>query len=50
MVQLGPLADLVVGGDSLIRSLFAEDGATTWLRQFTRLHRPVATLEAMRAR
>jgi uptake hydrogenase large subunit len=48
VVQLGPLADLVLAGDPLIRSLFAAEGATTWLRQFTRLHRPVATLEAMR--
>ena len=48
MVQLGPLADLVMAGDPLIRSLFATDGATTWLRQFTRLHRPVVTLDAMR--
>ncbi len=48
VVQLGPLADLVLAGDPLIRSLFAVEGASTWLRQFTRLHRPVATLEAMR--
>ena len=48
VVQLGPLADLVLAGDPLIRSLFAVEGASTWLRQFTRLHRPVATLDAMR--
>jgi len=48
VVQLGPLADLVVAGDPLIRSLFDAEGATTWLRQFTRLHRPVVTLDAMR--
>ena len=42
VVQLGPLADLVLAGDPLIGSLFAADGATTWLRQFTRLHRPVS--------
>ena len=35
-------------GDPLIRSLLAGPGAGTWLRQFTRLHRPVATLQAMR--
>ena len=29
-------------------SLLVADGPTTWLRQFTRLHRPVATLDAMR--
>jgi hydrogenase large subunit len=49
VVQLGPLADLVLGGDSLTRSLLAAQGASTWLRQFTRLHRPVATLQVMRA-
>jgi uptake hydrogenase large subunit len=48
VVQLGPLADLVLGGDPLIRSLFAGDGPTTWHRQFTRLQRPVVTLGAMR--
>ena len=48
VVQLGPLADLVLGGDPLITSMFRAQGAGTWLRQFTRLHRPVATLQAMR--
>jgi len=48
VVQLGPLADLVLAGDPLIASLFHAQGAGTWLRQFTRLHRPVATLQAMR--
>jgi uptake hydrogenase large subunit len=48
VVQLGPLADLVLAGDPLITSLFRKQGAGTWLRQFTRLHRPVATFQAMR--
>ena len=48
VVQLGPLADLVLAGDPLTRSLFAAQGPSTWLRQFTRLHRPVATLQEMR--
>ena len=48
VVQLGPLSDLVLAGDPLIRSLFSDQGPSTWLRQFTRLHRPVATLVAMR--
>jgi hydrogenase large subunit len=47
-VQLGPLADLVLSGDPLIRSMLDVQGAGTWLRQFTRLHRPVATLQVMR--
>jgi hydrogenase large subunit len=49
VVQLGPLADLVLAGDPLITSLLHEHGADTWLRQFTRLHRPVGTLLDMRA-
>ena len=48
-MQLGPLADLVLGGDPLTRSLLAAQGPSTWLRQFTRLHRPVAALQVMRA-
>ena len=49
VVQLGPLADLVLAGDPLVTSVLGAHGADTWLRQFTRLHRPVATLETMRA-
>src|SRR5262249_30524836 len=48
VVELGPLADLVIAGDPLIRSCFEREGPTTWLRQFARLHRPVAVLRAMR--
>jgi Ni,Fe-hydrogenase I large subunit len=48
VVQLGPLADLVLAGDPLITSMLRTQGAGTWLRQFTRLHRAVATLQAMR--
>jgi uptake hydrogenase large subunit len=48
VVQLGPLADLVLAGDPLISSLFHAGGATTWLRQLTRLHRPVLLLGEMR--
>jgi len=48
VVQLGPLADLALAGDPLITSLLRAHGAGTWLRQFTRLHRPVRTLQAMR--
>ena len=48
VVQLGPLADLVLAGDPLIALAVRAQGPSTWLRQFTRLHRPVATLQAMR--
>lgn len=34
--------------DPLITSFFRAEGANTWLRQFTRLHRPVRILRAMR--
>jgi Ni,Fe-hydrogenase I large subunit len=48
VVQLGPLADLVLAHDPLVTAFFEAEGPSTWLRQFTRLHRPVLTLEAMR--
>ncbi|MGZ8695491.1 MAG: nickel-dependent hydrogenase large subunit, partial [Gaiellaceae bacterium] len=48
VVQLGPLSDLVLAGDPLTRSLLGVQGPSTWLRQFTRLHRPVAALQEMR--
>ena len=48
VVQLGPLADLVIAGDPLVTSFFQAEGANTWLRQFTRLTRPVSLLEKMR--
>ncbi len=48
VAQLGPLADLVIAGDPLLTSFFRAEGANTWLRQFTRLSRPVSLLEHMR--
>jgi len=48
VAQLGPLADLVIAGDPLITSFFQAEGANTWLRQFTRLSRPVSLLQQMR--
>ena len=48
VVQLGPLADLVVARDSLITSLFEAQGPNTWLRQLARFHRPVQVLTSMR--
>jgi uptake hydrogenase large subunit len=49
VVQVGPLADLLVAGDPLITSFFRAEGPNTWLRQFTRIHRPVVVLQQMRA-
>ena len=48
VVQLGPLAEFVIAGDPLITSFFRAEGPNTWLRQFVRLHRPVAVLRQMR--
>jgi hydrogenase large subunit len=47
VVEVGPLAELVVAGDPFITSLWREEGATVWLRELARLHRPVLTLAAM---
>jgi len=48
VVQLGPLAELVIGGDPLVTSFFRAEGSNTWLRQFARLHRPIGILRRMR--
>lgn len=39
VVQVGPIAQLAVGGDPLIVSLFQAGGDTPWLRQLSRLRR-----------
>ncbi|MEX8518184.1 MAG: nickel-dependent hydrogenase large subunit [Leptothrix sp. (in: b-proteobacteria)] len=39
VVQTGPLAELLIGGDALIRDLHATEGAGAWLRQFARVRR-----------
>ncbi|MDD1791635.1 nickel-dependent hydrogenase large subunit [Enterovibrio sp. ZSDZ42] len=39
VMQTGPLAELLIGEDSLIQSLHQEEGPSTWLRQFARLRR-----------
>ena len=39
VVQTGPLAELLIAGDALIRDLFAHEGSNAWLRQFARLRR-----------
>jgi hydrogenase large subunit len=36
VVQTGPLAELLIGGDPLIESLYALEGGSAWLRQFAR--------------
>ena len=39
VVQTGPVAELLIGGDALIRDLHATEGAGAWLRQFARVRR-----------
>jgi Ni,Fe-hydrogenase I large subunit len=39
VVQTGPLAELLIGGDPLIASLHAAEGGNAWLRQFARVRR-----------
>jgi hydrogenase large subunit len=39
VVQTGPLAELLIGGDALIASLHAQEGGGAWLRQFARVRR-----------
>jgi hydrogenase large subunit len=48
VVEVGPLAELVVAGDPLITDFFRQEGSNAWLRQFSRLHRPVVTMQLMR--
>ena len=48
VVQTGPLAELVIGGDALIRDLFDTEGDSAWLRQVARMRR--TGLKLLRAR
>ncbi len=48
VIEMGALAQLVVAGDPLLTSFFREEGATVWLRELARLHRPLLTLNRMR--
>lgn len=48
VVQTGPLAELFIAGDALIRDLYRSEGGGAWLRQFARVRR--VALECMHAR
>lgn len=48
VVQTGPLAELFIAGDALIRDLYRSEGGGAWLRQFARVRR--AGVELLRAR
>ena len=48
VVETGPLAELLTGGDALIVALLAHEGPNTWLRQFARLRRAGHALRRMK--
>ena len=48
VIETGPLAELLTGGDQLIASLLALEGPNAWLRQFARLRRTGLTLHLMK--
>ncbi|MCB1963966.1 MAG: nickel-dependent hydrogenase large subunit [Rhodocyclaceae bacterium] len=48
VVETGPFAELLVGGDAMLRDLLAEEGGSCWLRQFARLRRCAHTLHWMK--
>ncbi|MCX7096177.1 MAG: nickel-dependent hydrogenase large subunit [Methylobacter sp.] len=48
VVQTGPLADALIDGEPLIRSLYQTEGGNAWLRQFARLRRTARLLQTMR--
>ncbi|MCW8891312.1 MAG: nickel-dependent hydrogenase large subunit [Sedimenticola sp.] len=48
VVQTGPLAELFISGDTLIRDLHDSEGSSAWLRQFARVRR--TAVELVRAR
>ena len=48
VMQTGPLADLLVDGDPLIRSLHRRAGGNAWLRQLARLRRMTHLLRFLR--
>jgi Ni,Fe-hydrogenase I large subunit len=47
VVQTGPLADALIDGEPLIRSLYQAEGGNAWLRQFARLRRTARLLQVM---
>jgi len=49
VVQCGPLADAIIDGEPLIRSLYRAEDGNAWLRQFARLRRTARLLQKMRA-
>lgn len=48
VVQTGPLAELLIAGDALLRDLHAREGGGAWLRQFARVRRIAYELQHAR--
>ncbi|CCE25381.1 nickel-dependent hydrogenase large subunit [Methylotuvimicrobium alcaliphilum] len=48
VVQTGPVAELLIGGDALIASLHQAEGGSAWLRQFARVRRIAVELKQAR--
>ena len=48
-METGPLAQMVISGDPLMNDIFKREGSTVWSRQFTRMHRPVSSLQKMKS-
>jgi Ni,Fe-hydrogenase I large subunit len=48
VVQTGPLAELLIGGDALTASLHSAEGSNAWLRQFARARRIAYELDDAR--
>lgn len=48
VVETGPLAELLTGGDVLIQAMLAQFGGSAWLRQFARMRRAGHALQWMK--
>lgn len=48
VVQTGPLAELVIGGDALMADCWRQEGSSAWLRQVARLRRTGVQLKLAR--
>lgn len=48
VMQTGPLAELIIGGDALLRDLNTREGSGAWLRQFARIRRVAYELKHAR--
>ncbi|MDD1780698.1 nickel-dependent hydrogenase large subunit [Enterovibrio sp. ZSDZ35] len=48
VMQTGPMAELIIGGDPLVTQFHRKEGPSTWLRQFSRLRRIGFSLHLMK--